>query len=42
MAGEMDPRLLLGLEGLTHASQPLPAFQREAMLSLIPLPPLIP
>ena len=30
------------LEGLTHGSQPPPAFQREAMLSLVPLPPLIP
>lgn len=32
MAGELDPGLL-SLEGLTHASQPLPAFQREATLS---------
>lgn len=36
------PGCCWGSEGLTHASQPPPAFQREAMLSLVPLPPLIP
>lgn len=33
------PGCCWGSEGLTHASQPLPAFQREAMLSLIPSSP---
>lgn len=36
------PGCCCGWEGLTHGSQPPPAFQREAMLSLVPLPPLIP
>lgn len=35
------PGCCCGSEGLTHGSQPPPAFQREAMLSLVPLPPLI-
>lgn len=36
------PGCCWGSEGLSHASELPPAFQREAMLSLVPLPLLIP